>query len=84
MRTAAAAPDMPQGKSSQQRREDDAARAAKAEARAAAAERELKALKAQQASAEAARRVENRNVKDKTAGSKLAASLQFNQDCVVQ
>ena len=69
---------------SQQRREDDAVRAAKAEARAAAAERELAQLKASQANKETARRAEGRNVKEKTAGSKLAATLQFNQDCVVQ
>ena len=44
---------------------------------------QLAALKQQQQTKEAARVVESKQLKDKTKGSKLAASMNFNQDCVI-
>ena len=82
--TATAGGDVTREARRQRHHEEDAARLAKAEARAAKAEGELRAMKDQAVRAETQRRATSETVKHKTAPSKLAASMQFNQDCVLQ
>jgi hypothetical protein len=56
--------------------DSDAARLAKAEARAAAAERELREMKAAQANKAAALKADNLKTKEKAAPSRLAATVR--------
>jgi len=58
-------------------------RLAEAEARAAKAEKELAALKDNEAKKAAARKVEAKQLNGKLKDSKLVASMNFNQDCVI-